>query len=415
MKRLLIITAIFLFAASTNSEARYSEFRYGINFNYFYSTLEPHGEWIEIDYDVIVWRPYHVGRNWQPYTRGRWEWTSYGWYWDSYEPFGWATYHYGRWHFDDYYGWVWMPGYEWAPAWVEWRYSDDYIGWAPLSPYAAFDVHRGIYFSIKWHTRYNHWHFVSFRHFGSHKIYHHFVANRYKNKIFSRTKYRTNYYADNGRIINGGIDRNFVERKSGNRFKKREIQSASRVSDYSKSRNRSSDRIISYRPSTSEVRKYNNVKRDKIKIDRRTTTLNREKIAIKSRSKIDRNIDNNVKRAERNSTNKKSISDMNENGVRYKKEVKSKKSSTSRSKNIIKQKDVKKSSEPIKRKPAVKQKTKSSSKETYKRNSNTNKTKSSVKKSSSRSRENVKRESTNNSRKKASRSKTRSKSESRNR
>ena len=31
----------------------------------------------------------------------------------------------GRWFFDDSYGWVWVPGSEWAPAWVAWRYGDN--------------------------------------------------------------------------------------------------------------------------------------------------------------------------------------------------------------------------------------------------------------------------------------------------
>jgi hypothetical protein len=281
MKRLIIITAIFILFANTNTDAKNYKYRYdGISFNYFYSALQPHGEWIEIDYDVFVWRPYRVGHNWQPYSEGRWAWTNNGWYWDSYEPFGWATYHYGRWYFDDYFGWVWMPGYDWAPAWVEWRYSDDYIGWAPLSPYAAFDIHRGIHFSISWRTGYNHWHFVSFKHFGSHNIHNHFVHKNYKHNIFNRTKYRTNYYADNGRIVNGGIDRNFVERKSGTRFQKRDITETSRIDDYSKTRKSSSDRIVAYRPSTSEIQKYRDVKRENIKVERGRSTLKRDKIAI---------------------------------------------------------------------------------------------------------------------------------------
>jgi len=27
-----------------------------------------------------------------------------------------------------------MPDDVWGPAWVEWRYDDEYIGWAPLRP-----------------------------------------------------------------------------------------------------------------------------------------------------------------------------------------------------------------------------------------------------------------------------------------
>ena len=42
--------------------------------------------------------------------------------------------HYGRWGYDEDYGWFWVPGDTWAPAWVQWRYSDDYVGWAPVGP-----------------------------------------------------------------------------------------------------------------------------------------------------------------------------------------------------------------------------------------------------------------------------------------
>jgi len=52
----------------------------------------------------------------------------------STEPSGWAVYHYGRWGYDDQYGWVWAPGDKWGPAWVVFRYSERHVGWAPLPP-----------------------------------------------------------------------------------------------------------------------------------------------------------------------------------------------------------------------------------------------------------------------------------------
>ena len=61
----------------------------------------------------------------------------YGWTWVSNEPFGWATYHYGRWAYSNRLGWVWVPGTQWAPAWVAWRGSDDHLAWAPLPPDAG--------------------------------------------------------------------------------------------------------------------------------------------------------------------------------------------------------------------------------------------------------------------------------------
>ena len=74
--------------------------------------------------------------DWRPYADGYWAYTDVGWTWVSYEDFGWATYHYGRWADLAGYGWVWVPGYEWGPAWVSWRTGGDYVGWAPLPPVA---------------------------------------------------------------------------------------------------------------------------------------------------------------------------------------------------------------------------------------------------------------------------------------
>ncbi|HEV3408740.1 MAG TPA: DUF6600 domain-containing protein, partial [Chthoniobacterales bacterium] len=112
----------------------------------FYRKLEPYGAWRESADYGYVWQPRvaQQSRNWRPYTDGRWAYTDAGWTWISDEPFGWATYHYGRWTRLRGIGWVWVPGDEWAPAWVSWRKSDDYVGWAPLPPEARFERRTGI-------------------------------------------------------------------------------------------------------------------------------------------------------------------------------------------------------------------------------------------------------------------------------
>jgi hypothetical protein len=99
----------------------------------FYDDLAPYGHWIETPRYGWAWAP-AVEPAWRPYAYGRWVQSDLGWTWLSDEPFGWATYHYGRWDLDPAYGWMWIPGDEWAPAWVSWRADDDYIGWAPLPP-----------------------------------------------------------------------------------------------------------------------------------------------------------------------------------------------------------------------------------------------------------------------------------------
>ena len=100
----------------------------------FYDELDPYGQWAwHPRYRLCVAADDGVAR-WRPYTVGRWIYSDYGWYWDSREPFAWAVYHYGRWGYDPDYGWFWVPGDVWAPAWVQWRYSDNYVGWAPIGP-----------------------------------------------------------------------------------------------------------------------------------------------------------------------------------------------------------------------------------------------------------------------------------------
>src|SRR5215469_4203036 len=100
----------------------------------FYQPLTPYGTWMNYQNYGQCWHPTQVAADWQPYTDGSWEYSDAGWYFNSDEPWGWATCHYGSWAFDPSIGWVWIPGIQWAPAWVTWRTSDDYIGWAPCGP-----------------------------------------------------------------------------------------------------------------------------------------------------------------------------------------------------------------------------------------------------------------------------------------
>jgi hypothetical protein len=102
----------------------------------FDDALSPYGEWTDVE-GTRVWRPAatSVGEDFQPYaTNGQWVSSDYGWYFQSDYPWGWAPFHYGRWALDANYGWIWIPGTVWAPAWVDWRSGGGYIGWAPLPP-----------------------------------------------------------------------------------------------------------------------------------------------------------------------------------------------------------------------------------------------------------------------------------------
>lgn len=282
MKRLLF-SLVFVVLVATALDASPYRYRNSINFNYFYTSLSPHGEWIELEPNYIVWRPTFVGRNWSPYNEGRWVYTSYGWHWDSYEPFGWAVYHYGRWFYDDWYGWVWTPGYEWAPAWVEFRYDDIYIGWAPLPPYAEFRPGIGIHFSTNWHHHHTHWHFVSFHYFGYDNVNYYFENPRNNQRIFSRTKYRTNYVQRDGAIINNSIDRTVVERYSGRRVVEKSINL---TSERTSSGNRDSRSVNVFRPGEREVSQTRDIGRVEVIKSNRRSSLKTDKVSESSRTKI---------------------------------------------------------------------------------------------------------------------------------
>ncbi len=107
----------------------------------FYEELSPHGTWVDYDKYGPVWYPSNVEEDWRPYTNGRWVPSEQGYLFETEEPWGWATYHYGNWMPTENYGWVWVPGRTWYPNTVAWRNSPEdmpvdtsYIGWAPIPP-----------------------------------------------------------------------------------------------------------------------------------------------------------------------------------------------------------------------------------------------------------------------------------------
>ena len=104
-----------------------------VSLDAFRDALAPYGTWSYVNGYGEVWQP-SVAPGWRPYYYGKWVWTDAGWTWASEEPWGWGPYHYGRWGWDAARGWFWVPGFQWAPAWVSWRFSGSVVGWAPLLP-----------------------------------------------------------------------------------------------------------------------------------------------------------------------------------------------------------------------------------------------------------------------------------------
>ena len=121
----------------------------------------------------------------------------------------WAVYHYGRWAFEPQMGWYWVPGRVWAPAWVSWRRSNDYVGWAPLPPEGD-----GLSISVSISTYEpprSHWHFVPVRKFASRDLS---VVVVNDNSVYEHTEYYGPVTIENNIVINNVININFVRENS---------------------------------------------------------------------------------------------------------------------------------------------------------------------------------------------------------
>jgi len=177
---------------------------YWFDVSFFYEELAPYGEWIDHPQFGWVWTPYNIPFSWRPYTRGQWVYSDCGWTWMSHEPFGWAVYHYGRWFWDPYIGWLWVPGMQWAPAWTEWRIGQGWVGWAPLQP----DVGgwRGNDYGFSAHperpTRNFYWNFAPARNFCDDRLIDNIVRVTRNVNLVRITAEVTHYSRRDSRIIN---------------------------------------------------------------------------------------------------------------------------------------------------------------------------------------------------------------------
>ena len=174
----------------------------------FYDELAPYGTWVYDEQYGNVWIP-DVDQNFRPYaTNGYWAMTEYGNTWVSNYPWGWAAFHYGRWRFDNYYGWEWIPGSEWAPAWVSWRNGGGYYGWAPLEPRISINA----YYSNDYYIPDNYWVFAPQQCITYPNIYNYYVPSYRVRTIIQNTTYINNTYVYNNRTYVAGPRRADIER-----------------------------------------------------------------------------------------------------------------------------------------------------------------------------------------------------------
>jgi len=203
--------------------------------NHYYGALSPYGDWIYDSSHGWVWRPTVavVDVGWRPYSQGgRWIYSDAGWYWNSYYSWGWAPFHYGRWHRSILHGWCWVPGYTWSPAWVMWRSNDHYAGWAPLPPgshyvhgvgYTWGGSHVGFSFGFDlghgWFT------YCDYAYLRHRRVHHHRVPDNRVAIIHNETTVVNNYVTENNTtIINAGIPPAVIAEKTREPVQKMRIR-----------------------------------------------------------------------------------------------------------------------------------------------------------------------------------------------
>jgi len=198
-----------------------------VSFDLFYSNLSPHGSWLVSAEYGRVWQPRVYTRGWNPYYDGHWEYADVGWTWVSDYSWGGIPYHYGTWVLDPVAGWVWVPGYTWAPAWVVFRTSPDYIGWAPVAPSFALGMSFGSAAPVSGSFL-----FVSTRDFCAPKVRSYVVPEREARPILQRTTVVNNLVVQNNIVVNRGPDVRVVEAASRRKIAVAPVESLRRVGPY---------------------------------------------------------------------------------------------------------------------------------------------------------------------------------------
>jgi hypothetical protein len=239
-----LLSASFLVALPGGTAAA-ADVSVSVDIGVFHDRLSPYGDWISVNRYGSCWRPRHVARGWRPYTVGYWTYTDFGWTWVSEEDWGWATYHYGRWLYDPYYGWVWVPGRTWAPAYVAWRYGDGWIGWAPLPP--GLEPRSFVNVDIGTPAAYS---FVETRFFLDRQIGAHVVPESRNAALIRTTRNITRYDVRGSRVVNRGVDVREIERASGRHVRQLRVRDAGNVTGAPRAKV-TNDALLVYRPSLS--------------------------------------------------------------------------------------------------------------------------------------------------------------------
>ncbi len=84
-------------------------------YSYGLTDLNYYGSYFNAPGYGLMWQPYLVGSNWDPFMEGAWAfYPGAGFAWVSAYPWGWTPYHSGSWAFVPGRGWAWQPGGSWT-------------------------------------------------------------------------------------------------------------------------------------------------------------------------------------------------------------------------------------------------------------------------------------------------------------
>ena len=202
-----------------------------VSVDFFYNNLSG-GNWIEAGDYGYGWQPDVAVNdpNWRPYADGYWAYTDDGWTWVSYEDFGWATYHYGRWARLADQGWVWFPGndLDWGPAWVSWRTGGDYVGWAPLPPRGPGIAYEGqpigARVDIDFDIGPDYYNFIDARFIGEPVLRDRIFAPSQNVTYINNTVNVTNITVQNNVVYNYGPDYNALSARSSRPIQRLKIE-----------------------------------------------------------------------------------------------------------------------------------------------------------------------------------------------
>jgi len=128
-------------------------------------------------------------------------------------------------------GWLWVPGGEWASAWVSWRYGDGYIGWAPIPPVIGWSDGAGLIPSglaiDEWIPPF--WYcFVEEEFFFKEQVKDYITLSARNDTLVKLTKNVTSYAASDHHVINRAIDIDRIEKDTGqaiNRYRIVDVES----------------------------------------------------------------------------------------------------------------------------------------------------------------------------------------------